>query len=776
MHKLAITAALASALVAMPAASYRWESDALGGFQLDWQNKLSAGVQIRTEAPNTNQIGKASLEQNRNLCAPDDCITVDPDDLEPNQRYLDAPGALSSITDDGNLNYPDRYDLTAATSKWLSNMTLRFGDRGFFENLSFELGWLGYYDPVNDNFDIRHPNEIVEPGPQPGVFVRRPRNSQAERVLGKDLQLREANVSFRTPFFGDRELEVVFGRQILSWGEGLLALRGTLNFINPPEFTNLLRPGFELQELYRPQNMLTLETNLTADLSAQVFYQLEWRPYLLPAKGSLVNFIDAGNEVAPDDVLPLPFSKTPDDPNQLQTPADNTVALVTNTSFAGRRAANDEPSDFGQYGLRLSWFTDAIGTNGLDLSFYYANYHSRIPIASGIAADATCARREGNPQGIDPTNVVEFFQACGINPTFALDGGLLTQRDALPLDSAQFFLEYPEDIDVFGVSYNTQISGWAWQGEIAYRPNLPVQVDIEDVLYAAFQPIFPRNTIELVPNALDALDPGTACNSVDVLGILGPLCDTIAGTQMSLADALGLPTLGGIAGATLANSRRAIPDFLTGYRGGTPGEVAPGQRIHGYERLQNVTTSFNFTKLLGGSDAPLWADQFIFVLDLSTSWLPDLPSKSELQFEAQGTLTHASAGIGEVAPIPADDPSQPSTETGTDALRINPIRTRDGFVTDFSYGYRFAMLLNYFDTPFKGAKLVPLIALFHDVRGVSPGLAANFIEGRKIWFIDLELNYGNWTANLTQTIFAGGGANNVLTDRDNLSFAIGYEF
>lgn len=770
MRKLAITAALIAGFIAGPALSLRWDVDALGGFEVDWQNKISAGVQIRTEAPNTNQIGKASLPQNRGLCALDDCITVDPDDLGPNQRFLDAPGATASFTDDGNLNFPNRYDVTATLAKWLSKSTFRFGDRGFFGNLGFQLGWIGIYDPLLDNSDTRHTNEIVTPGPQPGEFVTRTRNRESKRVIARNLQLREANVFFRTPFLGDRELDVVIGRQLVPWGEGLLALRGTLNFINPPEFTNLLRPGFELQELYRPQNMITLETNLTADLSAQFFYQLEWRPYLLPAKGSLVNFFDAGNQVASDDVIPLPFSKTPDDPNQLQTPADNTVALVTDTSFAARRAANDNPSDFGQYGLRLNWFTDAIGSNGLDLGFYYANYHSRIPLVSGIASEATCARREGNPAGIDPTNVVEFFAACGINPTFAVDGGLLTQRDALPLDTAQFFLEYPEDINIFGVSYNTQIGGWAWQGEIAYRPDLPVQVDIEDVLFASFQPVFPRNTIELIPNALDGVDPANACNNIDVLGVLGGLCDTIAGTQTSLTDALGLPTLGGLAGATLASSRRAIPDFLTAYRGGTPGEIAPGQRIRGYERLHNITTSFNWTKLLGGSDAPLWSDQFIFVFDVSSSWIPDLPDTDELQFEAQGTLTHASAGIGEVAPIPGQNVS------GTDALRINPERTSSGFVTDFSYGYRFAMLLNYFDTPWKGAKLVPLIALFHDVRGVSPGLAANFIEGRKIWFLDLELQYGKWTGNLTQTIFAGGGANNVLTDRDNLSLSIGYEF
>ncbi|CAN0271478.1 unnamed protein product, partial [Chrysoparadoxa australica] len=142
------------------------------------------------------------------------------------------------------------------------------------------------------------------------------------------------------------------------------------------------------------------------------------------------------------------------------------------------------------------------------------------------------------------------------------------------------------------------------------------------------------------PNAVDSLDPGNACNSLDALGILGPVCDTIAGTQESLTEALGFPTLEGLGGATLAGSQRALPDFVTAYRGGTPGEIRPGQSIHGYERLKNLTTSFNFTRLRGGASAPLGADQFILLFAVATYWLPDLPDKRDLQFEAQGTLTH----------------------------------------------------------------------------------------------------------------------------------------
>ncbi len=47
-----------------------------------------------------------------------------------------------------------------------------------------------------------------------------------------------------------------------------------------------------------------------------------------------------------------------------------------------------------------------------------------------------------------------------------------------------FQLVYPE-IDVFGVSFNTTIGGWGVQGEVAYRPDMPLQLDTDALTIAA---------------------------------------------------------------------------------------------------------------------------------------------------------------------------------------------------------------------------------------------------------------------------------------------------
>ncbi len=44
----------------------------------------------------------------------------------------------------------------------------------------------------------------------------------------------------------------------------------------------------------------------------------------------------------------------------------------------------------------------------------------------------------------------------------------------VPLNSATYQLVYPEDLDAFGLSFNTNVAGSTVQGELTYRPNYPL--------------------------------------------------------------------------------------------------------------------------------------------------------------------------------------------------------------------------------------------------------------------------------------------------------------
>ena len=57
--------------------------------------------------------------------------------------------------------------------------------------------------------------------------------------------------------------------------------------------------------------------------------------------------------------------------------------------------------------------------------------------------------------------------------------------------SGHYFLEYPEDIQLFGLSFNTVLgaSGWALQGEYSFRRDAPLQRAERVVLEEGLEPI-----------------------------------------------------------------------------------------------------------------------------------------------------------------------------------------------------------------------------------------------------------------------------------------------
>ena len=64
-----------------------------------------------------------------------------------------------------------------------------------------------------------------------------------------------------------------------------------------------------------------------------------------------------------------------------------------------------------------------------------------------------------------------------------LTGGAI---GALCTAPATYFADYPEDIKLYGVSFNTLgAGGIAWQGEWSYRPNQPVQLATTEIILAA---------------------------------------------------------------------------------------------------------------------------------------------------------------------------------------------------------------------------------------------------------------------------------------------------
>ena len=377
---------------------------------------------------------------------------------------------------------------------------------------------------------------------------------------------------------------------------------------------------------------------------------------------------------------------------------------------------------------------------------------------SAIATQATCIPA-GTTNLTNPAQLLAFAQACDAGDPAALvqlalspGAQLPLGAEALPLDTGKVFVEYPENIKMYGFSFNTTVGDFAFSGEYAYRPNLPIQVHTTDLVFSLLQPGFPDQDITVIP------------------------------------------------GTVLPGRRTAVPDFITAYRGGVAGQVQPGQYIRGYERLAIGQGEFILLKTIGG-DNPIGATQITLLLEAGFTHLPNYPDLSEFQANGAGTDTHISAGIGgSVGLNPVDirtnaaDPSSHKCDTATPGnnqsqaqataacynLLQNPISQVQtdikGFGTPESYGYRFVTLARY-DSAFFGANVEFLNAFFHDVHGVGPGLGQNFVEGRKQILSGIRMDYlSRFIGELRYTWFTGGANRDQLRDRDNVSLFLGYQF
>jgi hypothetical protein len=115
---------------------------------------------------------------------------------------------------------------------------------------------------------------------------------------------------------------------------------------------------------------------------------------------------------------------------------------------------------------------------------------SRLPIVSartGTAAGvANGVASAGFVSGaVGPGNTAG---AAGAATAAQIGGAIGVDRYA---QTASYFIEYPEDIDVIGASFNSEVgnTGWALQGEYSFKRDMPLQIDDTELLFAALTPL-----------------------------------------------------------------------------------------------------------------------------------------------------------------------------------------------------------------------------------------------------------------------------------------------
>ena len=690
-----------------------------------------------------------------------------------NQVFVNAPGQFSNNNDDGNLNY-DKGDVTQVVSKVSADLTMTWKNFGFFGRGYF------FYDTENRGRKNFNPAMITQEAIDAAgglrritgvpanrdrdLLVFRGRTDAIKEQIETDFKLLDANIQTAFPFFGDREITVKVGNQPINWGESTILIVNSLNTFSPPNVNALFRPAFlDLAEVLEPIGAVSASTTLTESTNLEVFYQYDWEPLEIPAPGAYLSFIDVGSDNARDYVN-LGFGKVAEDPDRLGLADQLILSAVAGdvVTEAFELLPENRARDGGQYGAALRYYADWLN-GGTELAFYAANYHSRLPIASFYAGDYGCFSdpNEANnttggmfnePTGIGVTDLALIGQACpdadlalSVESSLPVAAAPPVRNQVVGPDGTAFNvstikaqLEYPEDIKLYGVSFNTSFGEISVQGEVAYRPKSPLQVDDTDLAFAALQNTFPR---------------GNGAGDV---------------TDFYIVEFPGVGEVAGLPGA-----RYAIPDFISAYRGEDPLGRAPGAYIRGWEYFKTLQYNLGATYIMGPENW-IWANQIIWFAELGATQVLDMPDLDELQIEGPGTFTHASAGTDGKG---ADGSRQSNSGViGPSGLRFNPTQQREGFATDVSWGYRIIAIVRY-DNVFPGISFEPTIIWAHDVDGIAPGPGENFVEGRKNLITNIEMRFGQgWSAVMGYVGFYGAGEQNLLRDRDFVNLGIRYRF
>jgi hypothetical protein len=791
-------------------------------------NTATLGASWRIEGRDDYLVGKTNLDPTVCSGVYQTCQGLHRTQSYPAAHLAAAPGMASVNFDDGNLNY-DKGDITQAPFKLANDLNIRFGDYGIF------VRGLGIYDYINHNgFEEYHPNRItaenaadvgITDDPQfsnryytqvygPGGVVRNERtDDKALRQAGLRYDLLDANFYGSFFYTDDRELLFRIGRQTVNWGESTVAVINSVNQAQPVNANSLYRLGFGLlEELFLPVGMARISAEIFDGVSVEGYYQWEWEPIEIPTPGTFMSFLDIGTDNLVDNVN-LSFSGA-EDPDGVGFFLDNPLAGITPTTLTGERLPDNEARDSGQYGVALKYYSDAIN-NGTEFGFYFMNYHSKLPYASFYSANASCARREGNSLGLDASNSLEFLQACDnlpvsqpqarnalladiaslalVRPGVIADLGvdvtdpvgalnalssLLVYNpdepfsDALALDSVKLQVEYPEDLKMFGFSFNTTAGDYSFQGEMSYRPNVPLQVALVDLVFGALGPTLTRCHDEALGCAGATAGRGFSEDGQYVIYDQNNFTD--ANGDNPYPDAVNL-FIGAAPG-----SARSFPNFIIPYRGGTVGENAPNSYIKGWIPGKVAQYNLGATRVLGSSENWIGADQVILLYELAATHVLNMPDFDELQIEGPYTATtSASAGADGSG---ADGSrlacsTNPSCTIGPDGLRFNPFQApRKAFADAFSWGYRVVGRISY-ESVLPGISIQPLFIWMQDIKGNSPGPAGNFVEGRKSLNFLLETRYEkSFAFTVSYNMFTGAGHNNLYADRDNLGFFVKYQF
>ncbi|WMY86591.1 DUF1302 domain-containing protein [Pseudomonas shirazica] len=423
----------------------------------------------------------------------------------------------SANSDDGRLNFASG-DVFSAVFKGTHDLELKHANLGVFLRGTY------WYDTALRDHD-QHFKQVED-------------NNRKRSAKTAGTQLLDAFGYYLYDIDGQPG-SARLGKQVVNWGESTF-IQGGLNVINPFNLAALRRPGSEVKDALVPVNLFYFTQNLTEALSVDGFYQLDWDQTQLDNCGTFFS----NNDFLPDGCDGLDVgARLLGNPAAVAGLAPFGVNL-TSEGVRIPRGSDQDARDGGQWGVSLRWYVAALDT---EFGAYAANYHSRTPYLGTVSspyfdnsrfAPQLCANL-----GIGPAGCAGFLGSAA--------GQSLV--GALRLGTSQYRVQYPEDIRMYGLSFATTLrSGTALQGELSYRPNMPMQLNGTDIIQSLLN-VEGRSPLlgdGLRPESASTLFDGYRRKEVTQLQVTAvhAFSQVLGANQMLLVGEAGATYVGGLEG------------------------------------------------------------------------------------------------------------------------------------------------------------------------------------------------------------------------------------
>lgn len=506
---------------------------------------------------------------------------------------------LSQTSDDGHLNFK-KGETFSKIFKGIHDLELKYGDTGVFVRGKY------WYD-----FELKDESRLFKDIDDHG---------RKEGAQSSGAQILDAFV-YHNYDIAEQPGSVRLGKQVVSWGESTF-IQNSINAVNPVDVSAFRRPGAEVKEGLIPVNMFFVQQSLTENLSAEAFYQLEWDQTVVDNCGTFFSQADIVADGCTQNFAVL--SNVPAaiaGVNALLPAAYDVTTSPWNEGIVVRRYGDKDARDSGQFGTAFRYFFEPLDT---EFGAYFMNYHSRAPIFSGQGASAQAqATINGTASAVATTG--------GFAPAKLTSASSFAA--AATAGNSGYFMEYPEDIQLYGVSFSSTLpTGTAWSGEVSYRPNAPVQINSTDILYAG----------------LDAIAINTG---VPGLGVVKPY-----------------------ANASLLNGQA-------------------GQQLHGYNRKEITQLQTTFTHFF---DQVMGASRLTLVGEIGVSHIGGLESSDDVRY-GRDPVFGPGPLAGTISNMPTCKALNANTLGSATAENVSKYCEDDGFATATSWGYRARAIWEYPD-------------------------------------------------------------------------------